>query len=68
MCRAENNGEKSKAPAPFQKRPYMYAYNMVILNAFPLLTVDKKLSLEVTSKLERLEYRTSNILTKKMPW
>ena len=34
----------------------MYAYNMVILNAFPLLTVDKKLSLEVTSKLERLEY------------
>ena len=31
-------------------------YNVVILNAFPLLTVDKKLSLEVTSKLERLEY------------
>ena len=57
LCRAENrNGEKSKAPAPFQKRPYMYAYSMVILNAFPLLTFDKKLSLEVTSKLERLEY------------
>ena len=34
----------------------MYAYRKVILNAFPLLTVDKKLSLEVTSKLERLEY------------
>ena len=56
-CLAENrNGEKSKAPTPFQKRPYMYAYSMVILNAFPLLTVDKKLSMEVTSKLERLEY------------
>ena len=38
------------------KRPYMYAYSMVILNAFPLLTVDKKLSLEITSKLVRLEY------------
>ena len=42
--------------APFQKRPYMFAYSMVILNAFPFITVNKKLSLEVTSKLERLEY------------
>ena len=48
--------QRRERGAPFQKRPYMYAYSMVILNAFPLLTVDKKLSLEVTSKLERLEY------------
>ena len=34
----------------------MYAYSTVILNAFPLLTIDKKLSLEVTPKLERMEY------------
>ena len=34
----------------------MYAYSTVILNAFPLLTIDKKLSLEVTPKLEMMEY------------
>ena len=55
LCRAENNGER-ESEAPFQKRPYMYAYSTVIPNAFPLLTVDKKLSLEVTPKLERMEY------------
>ena len=34
----------------------MYAYSTVIPNAFPLLTIDKKLSLEVTPKLEKMEY------------
>ena len=57
LCRAENNGEREReSKAPFQKRPYMYAYSTVMPNAFPLLTIDKKLSLEVTPKLERMEY------------
>ena len=35
---------------------YVRVHSTVMLNAFPLKTVDKKLFLEVKSKLERLEY------------
>ena len=58
VCRAENrNGERERDRGERSKAPIQKDRTCtVILNAFPLLTVDKKLSLEVTSKLERLEY------------
>ena len=48
----EREREIEESEAPFQKDRTC----TVIHNAFPLLTVYKKLSLEVTSKLERTEY------------